>query len=124
MLNITFKMYAILLNYLLYINSRYCEMGLWTAVSERLQSPTCSLYKVPLQLIQQGAKETISIIQKPIDTLNTFVPKSGFNIADKSTNQNTEKPKEDTTKQKTNNRLLPKVPPISKVLIPQIPFGG
>lgn len=92
-------------------------MGLWTAVPERLQSPTCSLYKVPLQLIQQGAKETISIIQKPIDTLNTFVPKSG-NTADKSTDQNTEKPKEDTTKQKTNNRLLPQIP------IPQIPFGG
>ncbi|KAG5346414.1 EST1E Carboxylesterase, partial [Acromyrmex charruanus] len=103
-------------------NFRYCEMGLWTAVPERLQSPTCSLYKVPLQLIQQGAKETISIIQKPIDTLNTFVPKSGLNTADKSTDQNTEKPKKDTMKQ-TNNRLLPKIP-VPKVPIPQIPFGG
>lgn len=94
-------------------------MGLWTAVPERLQSPACSLYKVPLQLIKQGAKGTISVIQKPIDTINEFVPKSGLNITGKSTNQTTEKPNEnDTTQQKAKDNLLPKVP------IPRIPFLG
>lgn len=92
-------------------------MGLWTVVPERLQSPACSLYKVPLQLIEQGAKETISVIQKPVDTLNEFVPKSGLNIAGKSTDQNTEKSKKnDTTQRKTNDEVLPKVP--------KIPFLG
>ncbi|KMR04806.1 carboxylesterase 3 [Lasius niger] len=101
-------------------NFRYCEMGLWTVVPERLQSPMCSLYKAPLQLIEQGAKETVSVIQEPINTMNELVPdfKSGLNIANKSINQNTEEPnKEDTTQHKTNSKLLPKVP------IPQIPFG-
>lgn len=95
-------------------------MGLWTVVPERLQSPMCSLYKAPLQLIEQGAKETVSVIQEPINTMNELVPdfKSGLNIANKSINQNIEEPnKEDTTQHKTNSKLLPKVP------IPQIPFG-
>ncbi|XP_012539857.1 pyrethroid hydrolase Ces2a [Monomorium pharaonis] len=100
-------------------NFRYCEMGLWTVAPERLQSSTCSLYKVPLKLIEQGAKETKSVIEKPLDTLDKFVPKSGLNIAGKSTDRKIEEPKRaDTTQQKTNNRLLTKVP------IPQIPFGG
>lgn len=94
-------------------NFRYCEMGLWTVVPERLKSPMCSLYKAPLQLIEQGAKGTISVIQEPINTVNEFVPDltSGFNIANKSINQNTEEPnKENTTQHKTNGGLLPKVP--------------
>lgn len=88
-------------------------MGLWTVVPERLESPMCSLYKKSLQLIEQGAKETISVIQEPIDTMNEFVPdlKSGLNIANKSINQNTKGTnKENTTQHKTNGRLLPKVP--------------
>jgi len=94
-------------------------MGLWTVVPERLQSPTCSLYKVPLQLVEQGAKGTISVVQKPINTFDEFVPKSGLNIAGKSINRNIEESKKkDTTQQKTNDRLLSKVP------IPQIPFAG
>lgn len=94
-------------------------MGLWTAVPERLQSPACSLYKVPLQLIKQGTKGTISVIQKPVDTINEFVPKSGLNIAGKLTNQNTKKTnKNDTIQQKANDNLLPKVP------VSRIPFIG
>jgi len=101
-------------------NFRYCEMGLWTVVPERLQSPTCSLYKVPLQLIEQTAKGTISVMQKPVDTFNELVPNSGLNLGGKSTDQNNEKPKtEDTTQKKTNDGMLPKIPKI-----PQIPFGG
>lgn len=95
-------------------------MGLWTAVPERLQSPMCNLYKAPLQLIEQGTAGTISVIQEPINTINEFVPdlKSGLNIANQSINQNTkESNKENTAQQKTNGRLLPKVP------IPSIPFG-
>ncbi|KAM0727023.1 Carboxylesterase 1D [Formica fusca] len=102
-------------------NFRYCEMGLWTGVPERLQSPMCSLYKVPFQLIEQGAKGTISVIQEPIDMVNEFVPdlKSGLNVANKSTNRNTEESnKEDITQHKTNGKLLSKVP------IPRIPFAG
>lgn len=93
-------------------------MGLWTAVPERLQSPTCSLYKVPLQLIEQGAKETISVVQKPVDTFNEFVPKPGLNIAGKSTDQKTEEPKKKNATQRKMNDRLPKIP------IPQIPFAG
>lgn len=96
-------------------------MGLWTVVPERLQSPMCSLYKVPLQLIKQGAKGTISVIQEPINTINEFVPdfKSDLNVANKSTNRNTEESnKEDITQHKTNGRLLSKVP------MPRIPFAG
>ncbi|XP_050455597.1 carboxylesterase 1D-like [Cataglyphis hispanica] len=99
-------------------NFRYCEMGLWTVMPERLQSPMCSLYKVPLQLIKQG---TISVIQEPINTITDFVPdfKSDLNIANKSINRNIEESnKEDITQHKTNGRLLPKVP------IPRIPFAG
>ncbi|XP_011882207.1 PREDICTED: carboxylesterase 1E [Vollenhovia emeryi] len=101
-------------------NFRYCEMGLWTVVPERLQSPMCSLYKVPLQLIEQGAKGTISVIQKPINTFNEFIPKAGsHDIAGKSTDRSTEEPKKtDTAQQKTNDKLLPKIP------VPQIPFVG
>ena len=94
-------------------------MGLWTVVPERLQSSMCSLYKVPLQLVEQGAKETVSVIQKPVDTLDEFVPdlKSG-NTANESTNRNSEKTnKEESTQDKTNGKL-PKVP------IPRIPFTG
>lgn len=96
-------------------------MGLWTGVPERLQSPMCSLYKVPFQLIEQGAKGTISVIQEPIDRVNEFVPdlKSGLNVANKSTNRDTEESnKEDITQHKTNGKLLSKVP------IPRIPFAG
>ncbi|KAL0122833.1 hypothetical protein PUN28_007486 [Cardiocondyla obscurior] len=100
-------------------NFRYCEMGLWAVEPERLQSSACSLYKVPLQLIEQSAKGTISVIQKPINTFNKFVPKSDLNIAGKSTDQNTEKPeKKDTTQRKPNDEILPKIP------VPHIPFGG
>ncbi|XP_072763552.1 carboxylesterase 1D [Anoplolepis gracilipes] len=101
-------------------NFRYCEMGLWTVVPERLQSPMCSLYKVPLQLIEQGAKETVSVIQEPVNTINEFVPDltSGFNVANKSTNQNTNKPNEVDTQDKTNGGL-PKIP-----TIPRLPFAG
>ncbi|GAB1866924.1 Carboxylesterase 3 [Camponotus japonicus] len=102
-------------------NFRYCEMGLWTVVPERLQSPMCSLYKAPLQLIKQGTTGTISVIQEPINIMNEFIPdlKSDLNIANQSTNQNTKEPnKENTAQRKTNGRLLPKVP------IPSIPFAG
>lgn len=102
-------------------HSRYCEMGLWTVAPERLQSPVCQLYKVPLQLIEQGA----SVIQKPIDTIAEFVPdlKSGLKVANKSTEQNTEEPrkedKEDsaTRSETKDGGLLPKVP------VPRIPFN-
>lgn len=95
-------------------------MGLWTALPERLKSPACSLYKVPLQLIEQGANETISVIQKPVNTLNEFVPKSGLNIPGKSTDQNTEKSeKKDTAQQKTSDEVLPKVPN----RLPKVPKG-
>ncbi|XP_077258443.1 cocaine esterase [Temnothorax americanus] len=97
-------------------NFRYCEMGLWTVVPERLKSPICNLYKVPVQLIEQGAKGTISVIQKPVDSVNEFIPKSGLNVANKLTDQNIEEPKKkDTTQRKTND--------LPKVLVPQIPFG-
>ncbi|XP_011160598.1 cocaine esterase [Solenopsis invicta] len=99
-------------------NFRYCEMGLWTVVPERLQSSTCSLYKVPLQLINQGAKETISVIQNPLDKFNKFVPKSGLNIASQSTDQNIEKPKKNDTMDRKTNSRLPKVP------ILKVPFAG
>lgn len=88
-------------------------MGLWTVVPERLQSPMCSLYKAPLQLIEQGTTGTISVIQEPINTVNEFIPdfKSGLNIANKSINQNSKEPnKENTAEHKTNDRLLPKAP--------------
>lgn len=98
-------------------------MGLWTVVPERLLSPACSLYEVPLQLIEQGAKGTMSVIQKPIDTLNELVPKSGLNIASKSTDGNTGKPKKkDTTQEKTNDGLS-KIP-VPQIPVPQIPFIG
>ncbi|XP_014481902.1 PREDICTED: liver carboxylesterase 1-like [Dinoponera quadriceps] len=102
-------------------NFRYCEMGLWTVVPERLQSPACSLYKVPLQLIQQGSKEAISVVQKPIDTLGGLVPglKPGLNVVDKPTNQNTEgNNNRKNTIQKTHDELSSKVP------LPRIPFLG
>lgn len=93
-------------------------MGLWTVVPERLQSPMCSLYEVPLQLLEQGAKGTISVIQKPIDTFNELVPISSLDIAGKSTDKNTEESKKkDTAEQKTNDGL-PKIP------VPKIPFFG
>lgn len=83
-------------------------MGLWTVVPERLQSPMCSLYKAPLQLIEQGSTGTISVIQAPINTMNEFVSdfKSDLNIANKSTNQNTkESNKKDIAKYKINDKL-------------------
>lgn len=98
-------------------------MGLWTVIPDRLQSSMCSLYKVPLQLIEQTAKGTISVMHKPVDTFNELVPGSGLNLGGKSTDQNTEKPEtKDTTQQKENDEILPKIPKIPK--IPQIPFGG
>lgn len=96
-------------------------MGLWTVVPERLQSPMCSLYKIPLQLIEQGSTGTISVIQAPINTMNEFVPdfKSDLNVTNKSINQNIKEPNEkDIAQHKTNGRLIPKVP------LSQIPFVG
>lgn len=102
-------------------------MGLWTVVPERLQSPICSLYEVPLQLIEQGAKGTMSVIQKPIDTFNEFIPKSDLNIASKSTDENTEESKKKDTMQEKANDGLPKIPvpkiPVPQIPVPQIPFG-
>lgn len=96
-------------------------MGLWTGVPERLQSPICSLYEVSLQMIEQAANGTISVIQKPIDTLTEFASKSG--LTGKSTDQNTEEPKEkNATEPKKDDKLLPKVP-IPKIPMPKIPFG-
>lgn len=97
-------------------------MGLWTVAPERLQSPACSLYKVPLQLIEQSAKGTISVIQKPLNTLGGFVPnlKPGLNVAENSTNENIElkkSNKQDSQQKETQGGLLSKVP------IPRIPFA-
>ncbi|EFN90036.1 Liver carboxylesterase 1 [Harpegnathos saltator] len=102
-------------------NFRYCEMGLWTVAPERLQSSMCSLYKVPLQLLQQGVKGTASMIEKPLGTLGGFASglQSGLNFADKSENQNTKVPREENkTQEGSRDRLLSKAP------IPQIPFFG
>lgn len=89
-------------------------MGLWTVVPKRLQSPMCNLYKVPLQLIEQSAKGTVSVIQKPLDTLGGFVPdlKSGLNDTGKLTNRNIEGSNKGMAQEKTHNGLLSKVPRI------------
>lgn len=87
-------------------------MGLWTVVPERLQSQTCSLYEIP--------KGMISVIQKPMDTFNELVPKSGLNIAGKLIDENTEESKKKTTQQKTDDGL-PKIP-VPKIPV-QISFG-
>lgn len=98
-------------------NSRYCEMGLWTVAPERIQSSACSLYKIPLQLIEQGAKETVSVVQKPFNTLGGFVP--DLSVADKSSDQNTKIPDEENTmQQETHGGLKWEVP------LPRIPHIG
>lgn len=95
-------------------------MGLWTGVPERLKSPICTLFKVPLQLIKQGAEGTMSVVKKPINTLDGLVPDfaSGNNSEDKLTNtkEDTKKLNKDTMPKKKNET------PISK--IPRIPFTG
>jgi len=85
-------------------------MGLWTAMPERLQSPMCSLYKVPLQLIKQGTKGTISALQKPIDAFSRVVPILKSDNTNRSIDQDTEG--KNAMKQKTNNGLLTKTPSI------------
>lgn len=92
-------------------------MGLWTVAPERLQSSACSLYKVPLKLIEQGTKGTASMIQKPLDTITGFVPglQSGLDTANVSKDRNTGEPNKDTAQRKTQEGQL---------TIPRIPFVG
>lgn len=101
---------------------RYCEMGLWTVAPERLQSPVCSLYKIPLQLLEQGARGTASVIQKPVDTLGGFIPDLTSGRNNNSTNRNIEEPnksnKKTTTEQTMTDGVLPQMP------VPRIPFIG
>lgn len=82
-------------------------MGLWTVALERFKSSLCSVSNVFPRLIEQGTKETVNVINKPINVLNEFIPEVK------------ETDKENITQStKTNGRIVPKVP------IPQIPFGG
>ncbi|EZA50950.1 Neuroligin-4, X-linked [Ooceraea biroi] len=93
-------------------NFRYCEMGLWTVMPERLKSPICSLYEVPLQLIEQGAKGTMSALQKPVDVFSGMMPNLKSDNANRSMGRNTEESKIDksATQPKKNGGLLTGVP--------------
>lgn len=91
-------------------------MGLWTVAPERLKSPICSLYKVPLQLLEQGAKGAISVLQKPVGVFSEMVPNLKSDSASGSMNRNTEESNEKNAKQrKTNGGLLS---------VPSVPFLG
>ncbi|KAK2578728.1 hypothetical protein KPH14_007804 [Odynerus spinipes] len=83
-------------------NFRYCEMGLWTGLAERLQSPICTLFKSTSQVVNtvgEGAKETIDVIGKPIEKIGGVVP----NILSNSHTSNNSPYKE----KKKNEKILP-----------------
>ncbi|XP_035719505.1 esterase E4-like [Vespa mandarinia] len=59
-------------------NFRYCEMGLWTGLSGRLQSPACSLFKSTSQVVNNVGTDAKNVIEKPIKNIkniNNIVPK-------------------------------------------------
>lgn len=82
-------------------------MGLWTVAPKRFESSLCSVSNVFPQLIEGGTQETASVINKPINVLNEFIPE-----VKKTSTENV------TQSTKTNGEILPKVP------IPRIPFAG
>ncbi|KAL2742065.1 liver carboxylesterase 2-like [Vespula maculifrons] len=55
-------------------NFRYCEMGLWTGLSGRLQSPTCSLFKSTSQVVHNVGTGTKNVIEKPVEKIGNVVP--------------------------------------------------
>jgi len=70
----------------------------------------CNLYKIPVQLIKKGTKETISVLQKPINVFGGVVPilkSDNGSIPNGSIDQNTEE--KSAMKEKTNNDLLTKI---------------
>ncbi|XP_076246503.1 carboxylesterase 1E [Calliopsis andreniformis] len=48
---------------------RYCEMALWTGLTERLQSAACSLFKTTLDTIDNRAQKTINTVESSVKTL-------------------------------------------------------
>ncbi|XP_047353813.1 esterase E4-like [Vespa velutina] len=59
-------------------NFRYCEMGLWTGLSGRLQSPACNLLKSTSQVVNNVGTDAKNVIEKPIKNIkniNNIVPK-------------------------------------------------
>lgn len=52
-------------------------MGLWTGLTERLQSPICNLFKSTFEVVNtanEGAKETVDVIEKPTDNIAETIP--------------------------------------------------
>lgn len=86
-------------------------MGLWTVMPERLESPACRLYNMSLQMMAQGAKETISVLHKPVDVFGGVVPNlkpSERNESNAGGNAEVSSDR-NATQRKTNGGLLPKV---------------
>lgn len=49
-------------------------MGLWTGLSGRLQSPTCSLFKSTSQVVHNVGTGTKNVIEKPVEKIGNVVP--------------------------------------------------
>ncbi|KAG7205466.1 hypothetical protein KM043_007453 [Ampulex compressa] len=100
-------------------NFRYCEMGLWTGLTNRLQAPVCSLFATTLNTIGQTAKQTVDNIGKPITMLKEtdFIPAS--KVLNNLSNVGHNGYVDQTTKEERGNARFPMLPKI-----PGIPFHG
>ncbi|XP_003699503.1 carboxylesterase 1E [Megachile rotundata] len=78
---------------------RFCEIGLWTGLAQRLQSSTCNYFKTTLDVINYGKQTAQNTIKNPVQTLKEKVPEvipnytipinnpipTGINISPKNT---------------------------------------
>ncbi|KOC63925.1 Carboxylesterase 1E [Habropoda laboriosa] len=57
---------------------RYCEMGLWTGLAKRLQSPMCNFFKITTDNVEHNAKKIETNVKNRISTfektVTDFVP--------------------------------------------------
>ncbi|CAK9823923.1 Esterase FE4 [Anthophora retusa] len=52
---------------------RYCEIGLWTGLAKRLQSPACDFFKTTMDIVEHNAQKVRNNIENPIGTFERTV---------------------------------------------------
>ncbi|XP_066581080.1 esterase E4-like [Prorops nasuta] len=89
-------------------NFRYCELGLWAGMTDRLQSPICSIFKTTLQMVnkvEDTAMKTQDLVVAPISQVGGVL-----GITSDTTNN---QPKREQEEKLKSIPKIPKVPVIS-----------